>query len=63
MSIEWQSVTLKDLCVVDWGNTNLTKSAYVDGGEFLAVSAAGCDGCIGHFEHLKHTPVLSAIGA
>ncbi|MDD2934311.1 MAG: restriction endonuclease subunit S [Methylotenera sp.] len=63
MSTGWQSVTLKDLCVVDWGNTNLTKSAYVADGEFLAVSAAGCDGRIGHKEHLKHTPVLSAIGA
>jgi type I restriction enzyme S subunit len=56
-------MTLKDLCVVDWGNTNLTKSSYVEGGKFLAVSAAGCDGRIGHSEHSKHTPVLSAIGA
>ncbi len=59
----WHEATLKDLCVVDWGNTNLTKAAYVEGGEFLAVSAAGCDGRIGHKEHSKHTPVLSAIGA
>jgi type I restriction enzyme S subunit len=59
----WQPMTLKDLCVVDWGNTNLTKAAYVEGGKFLAVSAAGCDGRIGHSEHSKHTPVLSAIGA
>jgi type I restriction enzyme S subunit len=59
----WQQTTLRDLCVVDWGNTNLTKAAYVEGGEFLAVSAAGCDGRIGHKEHSKYTPVLSAIGA
>jgi type I restriction enzyme S subunit len=59
----WQQATLKDLCVVDWGNTDLTKAAYVESGEFLAVSAAGCDGRIGHKEHSKHTPVLSAIGA
>jgi type I restriction enzyme S subunit len=59
----WQQATLKDLCVVDWGNTNLTKSAYVQDGKFMAVSAAGCDGRIGHSEHLRHTPVLSAIGA
>ena len=59
----WQQSTLKDLCVVDWGNTDLTKAAYVEKGEFLAVSAAGCDGRIGHREHAKHTPVLSAIGA
>ena len=63
MKNRWQQTTLKDLCVVDWGNTNLTKAAYVDGGEFLAVSAAGCDGRIGHKEHSKYTPVLSAIGA
>lgn len=63
MKAGWQSATLNDLCVVDWGNTNLTKSSYVEDGEFLAVSAAGCDGRIGHKEHTKHTPVLSAIGA
>ncbi|NDK37326.1 restriction endonuclease subunit S [Pseudoxanthomonas gei] len=63
MSNGWHRATLKDLCVVDWGNTDLTKAAYVAGGEFLAVSAAGCDGRIGHKEHSKHTPVLSAIGA
>ncbi len=63
MSPEWQQSTLEDLCVVDWGNTNLTKASYIEGGKFLAVSAAGCDGRIGHSEHVKHTPVLSAIGA
>lgn len=60
---DWVETTLSKLCVVDWGNTDLTKSSYVEGGEFLAVSAAGCDGRIGHKEHSKHTPVLSAIGA
>jgi type I restriction enzyme S subunit len=59
----WQHATLEELCVVDWGNTNLTKSSYIDGGTFLAVSAAGCDGRIGHSEHKIHTPVVSAIGA
>jgi restriction endonuclease S subunit len=59
----WKEATLKDLCVVDWGNTNLTKAAYVEEGEFLAVSAAGCDGRIDRKEHRRHTPVLSAIGA
>lgn len=63
MTERWQVATLKDMCVVDWGNTNLTKSAYVDEGEYLAVSAAGCDGRIGHKEHARGTPVLSAIGA
>lgn len=60
---EWCEKTLGQICVVDWGNTDLTKSSYVEGGKFLAVSAAGCDGRIGHMEHVKHTPVLSAIGA
>lgn len=59
----WVETTLADICVVDWGNTNLTKSAYVEGGKYLAVSAAGCDGRIGHKEHARNTPVLSAIGA
>ena len=59
----WVEKTLGDICLVDWGNTDLTKSSYVEGGKFLAVSAAGCDGRIGHKEHAKHTPVLSAIGA
>ncbi len=59
----WKTVSLDGICVVDWGNTSLTKKAYLPGGEFLAVSAAGCDGRIGHAEHSKFTPVLSAIGA
>jgi type I restriction enzyme S subunit len=59
----WETRTLAEICTVDWGNTNLTKSAYVEDGEFLAVSAAGCDGRIGHSEHKRFTPVLSAIGA
>ena len=59
----WQTKTLGEICTVDWGNTDLTKSAYVEGGKYLAVSAAGCDGRIEHKEHEKYTPVLSAIGA
>lgn len=54
---------LADVCVVDWGNTKLTKAAYVMNGPALAVSAAGCDGRIGHSEHSAGVPVLSAIGA
>jgi len=56
-------VELKDVCVVDWGNTNLTKSSYVENGKYLAVSAAGCDGRIDEFEHEIGVTVLSAIGA
>jgi len=59
----WQTKRLGEICAVDWGNTSLTKSSYKRGGKFLAVSAAGCDGRIGHKEHEKYTPVLSAIGA
>ncbi len=54
---------LEEVSIVDWGNTDLTKSAYVEGGSALAVSAAGCDGRIGHAEHQVGVPVLSAIGA
>lgn len=59
----WHEVTLKQICTVDWGNTKLTKSSYVSSGPFLAVSAAGADGLIGHYEHEANVPVLSAIGA
>lgn len=53
---------LKDICQVDWGNTDLTKASYVENGEYLAVSAAGCDGRINHYECEADVPVLSAIG-
>ncbi|MBU4455855.1 N-6 DNA methylase [Patescibacteria group bacterium] len=56
-------VELKDVCVVDWGNTELTKKSYIENGEYLGVSAAGCDGRMKHFEHEVGTVVLSAIGA
>jgi type I restriction enzyme S subunit len=59
----WHEVSLKQICGVDWGNTKLTKSSYVDNGKFLAVSAAGADGLIDHYEHEADVPVLSAIGA
>lgn len=59
----WREVSLKQICDVDWGNTKLTKSSYVANGKFLAVSAAGTDGLIDHFEHEANVPVLSAIGA
>jgi restriction endonuclease S subunit len=59
----WQQKRLGDICVVDWGNTKLTKKAFIEDGPYLGVSAAGCDGRMGHAEHTKYTPVLSAIGA
>ncbi|WP_417480936.1 restriction endonuclease subunit S [Maricaulis sp.] len=60
---DWEEKRLGDVCDVDWGNTSLTKSAYVEGGQYIAVSATGCDGRIDMFEHQAGTPVLSAIGA
>lgn len=54
---------LGEISKVEWGNTSLTKKSFVDEGEFLAVSAAGADGRIGHSEHESHIPVISAIGA
>jgi restriction endonuclease S subunit len=57
------AMTLADICIVDWGNTNLTKKSYLENGDYLAVSATGPDGRIGHAEHKAFTPVLSAIGA
>lgn len=59
----WREVSLEQICEVDWGNTKLTKSSYVDNGKFLAVSAAGADGLINHYEHEANVAVLSAIGA
>lgn len=63
LRVIWDDVSLKQICEVDWGNTKLTKSSYVEDGEFLAVSAAGADGRINHYEHEANVPVLSAIGA
>jgi type I restriction enzyme M protein len=60
---KYPMVELKNVCAVDWGNTNITKSEYVDNGEFLGVSAAGCDGRMKKFEHEVGVSVLSAIGA
>jgi restriction endonuclease S subunit len=62
-SKKYPLVEMKDICAVDWGNTNLTKSSYVENGKYLAVSAAGCDGRINEFEHEIGVIVLSAIGA
>src|SRR6056297_228460 len=60
---KWPLVELKDLAVIDWGNTNLTKKSYIKNGDFLGVSAMGCDGRMDKYEHEVGTIVLSAIGA
>ena len=54
---------LGEICTIDWGNTALTKKAYIENGKYLAVSATGGDGKINHFEHEADVCVLSAIGA
>jgi len=59
----WGAIKLKDVCAVDWGNTELTKSSYIKTGGFLAVSATGGDGRVDHFEHNEDVTVISAIGA
>jgi type I restriction enzyme M protein len=60
---KWNYVELGEVSVVDWGNTELTKSSYAENGPYLAVSATGCDGRISHFEHEPYVTVISAIGA
>lgn len=60
---DWPMVPLEEFAKSDWGNTNLTKSAYVEKGPYLGVSAAGGDGRMDHAEHKVGTLVLSAIGA
>lgn len=56
-------VTLGEISIVDWGNTNLTKSSYIGNGNFLGVSAAGADGRMNAYEHEVGVTVISAIGA
>jgi type I restriction enzyme S subunit len=63
VTVDRTTASLGEVADVDWGNTSLTKKAYVEDGEFLAISATGPDGRIGHAEHSAYTPVISAIGA
>ena len=60
---EFEKVHLNEICSVDWGNTDITKSSYIDNGKFVAVSAAGPDGRIDLCEHEGGKVVISAIGA
>ncbi|MBV6423396.1 MAG: hypothetical protein NAOJABEB_01189 [Steroidobacteraceae bacterium] len=53
---------LKEVCEVNWGDTSVTKSSYVDAG-YPAFSASGCDGFLPYFDHEGPGVVLSAIGA
>lgn len=58
----WIICHLGDLAKIQWGDTSLTKAAYVDKG-FTAYSASGPDGFLDHFQRNGLGIVLSAIGA
>ena len=58
----WTETTLGEVAECSWGNTETTKSKYVDTG-YLAYSASGADGFLDWFEHDRTAVVLSAIGA
>jgi type I restriction enzyme S subunit len=58
----WVETTLDKVTECSWGNTETTKSKYVESG-FLAYSASGADGFLDWFEHDRTAVVLSAIGA
>ena len=58
----WQAKRLGDVAEVKWGNTSITKAAYVGEG-YPAISATGIDGFLKHYEHDCEAVVVSAIGA
>ena len=58
----WQMKSLGDIADLSWGDTNTTKSSYVEEG-FDAYSASGKDGKLSHFDFERLGIVLSAIGA
>lgn len=58
----WRVGKLGDFVDVNWGDTNTTKSAYIQDG-FDAYSASGLDGKMNHYDYDKPGVVLSAIGA
>ena len=59
----WERKRLGEVCEIDWGNTDLTKSIYKDDGVYFAYSASGQDGKVDFFENEGEAIVLSAIGA
>ena len=58
----WSVKKMKDIADVGWGDTNVTKSSYVNEG-FDAYSATGRDGFRDTYDYDKSGIVLSAIGA
>ena len=58
----WEVIRFGEAADVSWGDTNVTKRAYVDSG-FLAFSAKGPDGLLPYFDFDRTGVVVSAIGA
>ena len=60
---KWELAKLAEICLVDWGNTSLTKDIYMPDGKYKAFSATGQDGFTNKYEYNGEGIVLSAIGA
>ena len=58
----WRVSRLGDIADVNWGDTNVTKSSYVNEG-YLAYSAKGPDGFLSYYDYDCVGVVVSAIGA
>ena len=55
-------VRLGEIADVNWGDTSVTKSSYVDQG-YPAYSATGADGFLPYADYDRQGIILSAIGA
>ena len=60
---KWNIVRLGDISIIDWGNTNLTKTIFTENGKYDVFSATGKDGKTDTFEQSGNAIILSAIGA
>lgn len=60
--MKFETLRLGEVLDIQWGDTNKTKSSYVQEG-FLAYSAAGPDGFLPTYDYSQKGVVLSAIGA
>lgn len=58
----WRVLPLADVADLKWGDTSITKKAYVEEG-YVAYSAAGPDGFLSYYDFNRKGIVLSAIGA
>lgn len=59
----WKVGKLADIAQIQWGDTSVTKSAYVNEDGYRAFSASGPDGKLNYFDFDRSGIVLSAIGA